>query len=273
MPGAANAAEDIVILEQKSAWNVDFAPNKCTLAGIFVDPDGNEHVLGFEQQEPSLRFHLSMAGAALKDFKSATKTGLSFRADQQPMERRLVVFPFKPGQRSIVAIYSRLDDSMENDDEVPTALLTEEAAGVEYVSLKQEGKEVRFKTGPLADAFEVVNACTRDMVSEWGFDADQHANATRRPIWKNRDYVVRRISDYFPATQLEAGESGFLQIRLNVDAQGEVTECFFNDLSAEESKNTSPCRVMSKSRFDPALDSEGKPFASYISTRIVYQTN
>ena len=149
---------------------------------------------------------------------------------------------------------------------------TDFADKVQYLNFQQGKRSVRLKTGPLGDAFKVLNQCTGSLITEWGLDLDQHKTMTRRPEWTNQAPIARRIQGTYPKTALRKGESGIFRMRVIVDEAGTVAECVMNKTTVAESLDSPACREMKNAKFTPALDANGKPMRTYYATSITYVT-
>lgn len=260
-----------VVLEPSSPWNVDFAPTSCRLSRVFGG-EGDRHLLFFEQHYPSSLSGVTAAGPAFDRFRGGARTYVSTSDAQEPFRTKPYAGDIAQIGRGLIYSSLRLE-YRESQSETPGGALpqldTEFAGTVDYVSLRQGRREVRFKTGQLDEAFAVLNSCTQDMVRDWGLDVDQHLTATRRPQWTNQNSVTRRIQS---AAASGLDRRGILRLRVIVDEEGKVEQCKID--TATDNDLVSPaCRIMEAARFEPALDAEGNPFRSFFATGIVYLSN
>lgn len=274
IPVAARAADDPVVLTPSTQWNVDFAPNKCRLARAFGEGE-DRHFLFFEQYYPNEKAGLTLAGPALSRFRSLAPTILSFYEGHEGHRTE----PFAGDMENFgkALIYSNVDlaeEAGEDDDDANATgvaqLDTEFGERIEFVSVEQRGRTVKFQTGPLGEAFEVLNTCTQDMIRDWGLDVEQHLGATRRPQWKNKLSLARRLQRQYPAAALRQGEQAILRMRVIVDTDGKVERCQIDAATTNE-LDSPACREMENAEFEPALDAEGQPFRSYYATSIIYR--
>ncbi|BDW81562.1 hypothetical protein MACH24_10000 [Erythrobacter sp. Dej080120_24] len=266
-------AREPVTLERSSQWNVDFARDKCRLAAMFGGTD-NQHLLFFEQHYPNARAGLTVAGPALKHFRSRSRTDLSFYEGQESMRTE----PFTGEVETVgnAVIYSNVHvehgtDSFESEQDGLPQLDIGLAERIEFVSVSQRGNEVRFATGSLGEAFKVLNTCTQDMVRFWGLDVDQHLGASRMPEWLNENAVARRIASEYPRSALMRGEQAILRMRVIVGTDGKVERCEINGATTTEKLESPACAEMEDAEFSPALDANGQPFRSFYATSIIYQ--
>lgn len=269
----ANA--DTVAVTPSTPWNVDFAEDRCRLARLFGEGEGR-HFLFFEQYWPGERLSLMAAGPEFSGFRSRQTTRLKFFESQETL--RTEPFTGSMAQFGNGVVYSSVSietgtDSLEEDTSPTTlpALDTEFAERVEFVSLDQRGKEIQLITGPLDEAFEVLNTCTESLVAAWGLDLEKHLTATRMPRWTNEREVVRKIGSSYPRSALNRGEQGIMRMRVTVGEDGRVKDCKVIKATETDRLESPACEAMSDAQFEPALDSEGRPMRSYYATSIVYQ--
>lgn len=256
-------------------WNADFGDQKCRLARYFGEGE-KRHLLFIDQYGPSEEFGLTLAGPAFRRFASRERTALRFFAAQQALRTE----PFTGTVEGIgpAVIYSsvNLERGSEDraSDDVPTTLPqldTGFAGQAEFIGLRQKVDEIRLMTGPLADAFALLNQCTRDLAATWGIDADKHLTATRLPLLTNQDAVVRKIMAGYPKAALNEGQQGIVQMRVIISAQGAVEECTLLNTTEAAALQSPACVAMREASFEPALDMQGEPMRSYYSTTIRYQ--
>lgn len=271
---AAPASAEVVAIAPSSAWNVDFAENKCRLARLFGEGE-SRHLVFFEQYWPGESFGLTVAGPSYKRFRSRQPTELGFFDGQE--RRRTEPFTGTVADFGTGVIYSsaRLGAGDSEDGDAATAQLaqldTQIAAKVEYVALKQRGDEIRLSTGPLDEAFAVLNQCSAQLVTDWGLDFEQQKSATRLPKWTNMDVVVRRIQDAYPSKARTRGEQGLMRMRVIVSPEGTVENCTIIKATATDNLESPACTAMRGAQFSPALDAAGQPMRSFYVTRITYQ--
>jgi TonB family protein len=79
------------------------------------------------------------------------------------------------------------------------------------------------------------------------------------------------MGDYPPAA-LRAGEEGMTEFRIQVDIKGRVTGCTVTRSSGSATLDSETCRMLVvRARFEPALDSEGRPTPAETRGRIVWR--
>lgn len=273
---AAPAEAKVVEVAPSSPWNVDFGANKCRLARFFGEGE-NRHLLFFEQYWPGETFGMTAAGPSFKRYRTGQRTDLSFFAAQQPFETK--PFSGTVGEYGDGVIYSTLglkkaERSGDTGEAVAAGvpqLDKDMARQVEFVALRQRGDEVRLLSGPLDEAFAVLDNCALDLIGSWGLDVAQHRTATRLPRWINKDAVVRRIVAVYPREALNSGEQGIMRMRVIVSPEGTVEDCAIIKATNTDRLESPACKAMLGARFEPALDAEGRPMRSYFAESIIYQ--
>ncbi|MEL7199464.1 MAG: TonB family protein [Pseudomonadota bacterium] len=271
-PNVAHANK--VDLEPSTSWNIDYAPNKCRLARVYGEGE-KRHLLFFEQYWPSSDIGLTIAGPALSRFKSLKRTYFSTSEAQEPFRTE----PFAGDVESVgpAVIYSSIDltkgdTSAEHDAETKLELLdTKAAQNATFIRVRQGGRTVTFKTGPMGDAFGALNECAKSLLTDWGLDVAKHETARQLPKWQNEAKIVRRIASNYPGNALNQGEQAIVRMRVMIDETGTVTDCVINEATTTQKLESPACGPMAKAKFAPALDADGKPFESYYATGITYR--
>lgn len=272
--GSANA--ETIVLKPTSKWNVDFGEQRCRLARMFSD-GREEHLLYFEQNYPSSTAGLTVGGRSFARFENLADTAVQTADGRTPLKTT----PYKGelDRNKSALIYSNLnlarDAQAENLQGLgPTLprLDTAFADTIYYLSFRQRSREVRFETGPLGDAFKVLNQCSESFLGFWGLEVERHRSARRLPEWINREKLSRKIASRYPAAAAYAGEGGITRMRVIVDENGKPESCVIEKATTADSLKSPACQLMMKeARFEPALDAEGKPMRSFYATTVTYQ--
>jgi protein TonB len=76
----------------------------------------------------------------------------------------------------------------------------------------------------------------------------------------------------YPASAVRSGESGATGFRLEVGANGRVSNCTVTSSSGSSALDSTTCRLLrSRARFTPATDSTGSATADSVTGRIVWR--
>ena len=276
LTGTPARAEPIV-LSPSSPWNVDFAEDKCRLMRFFGEGD-DRHYLLFQQYWPAREAGLTVAGPSFRKFRSLYRTDVRFFDGQDPV--RTTPFTGTVDGFGTGVIFSSLSireaqpeagTPEESSPRGPAQLDPAFGKKVQFLELKQGGREVRLDTGPLNAAFDVLNQCTLDLLRDWGLDPERHLTASSGPQWLNQEALARRIMANYPSDALARGEQGIMRMRVIVSADGAVESCTMLKATETERLESPACNVMKAAKFEPARDAAGQPFRSYYATSITYR--
>lgn len=262
----ANAAEPIpqTSLAQSGPWFVEYAADTCKLRRPF-GTDRQRVWVEFEQRYPRGYFEMMLYGPGI--------TALGSRA---PFEFRLgdTFLVKSPSWMSATTLdHTELMRFVLGDPErgksigptpafsnyyVPGAL-----AGADYLEIKTAKADLKFLSGPIQPAISGLAACVDDLVRGWGLDPAVQRSLSRPPIPIGSPGEWIRSID-FPALLLDEGRGGIVGFRVLVSAAGEPTGCRIQSGLSYEGFESATCEsLMRRAHFTPALDSSGKPVASY----------
>jgi TonB family protein len=263
-----------VVLQPGSPWNIDFGEKSCRLTRFFGASD-KPHVLIIDQYWPDQYFGLALAGPLVDHIDGEGKFALRFFEGQEPIRR----VPFKGSIEGFGAAYFYTRIGIATKDQPATgpqpigtrfpAVDTRSAKDAAFVSLSADGNEIRLATGPLDDAFQILNQCARDFVGFWGLDQEKHRTATRMPYWTNEAAMVATV-DFIPFERIKPGERGIVRLRMIIDEAGKLVDCTVIEAPDVELVERPVCQAMKQARFEPGLDADGKPMRSFYATTITY---
>jgi protein TonB len=88
-----------------------------------------------------------------------------------------------------------------------------------------------------------------------------------------RANLASYVSDAdYPDSAIRAEESGTTGFRLEIGANGRVSNCTITSSSGSSALDNATCRIMrSRARFTPAQDSNGQPTTDTTSARITWR--
>lgn len=284
-PQTVSAKDGPVVIEPATPWNIDYGKETCRLARVFGEGE-NRHAVFFTQWGPGDTFSFTVGGNAFKRYQGGKRTLLRIFDGQEAKRTKPLKGNLNDVGPALIYTSLNLETGQEKsekqalmtkalaylDTNVPSLpkLDTEFAAKASYIALKQSGHEVMLNTGPLDIAFEALNNCSASLITEWGLDLEQHMTMTRPPIWTNQKAITRRIIANYPTTALRKGEQAIVNMRVNIDEAGAVTQCTIGKTTDTNYLNSPACGPMQKAEFKPALDKDGKPMPSYYRTSITY---
>jgi hypothetical protein len=272
-PADLLANKDVLRLKPVTAWNIEYADQKCRLSRMFGEAD-SLYLLYLEQVSPNPVFTLAAAGPEMEYFQRGGPLKLGF-ADTAPavkIETRRELSFEKLGSgilMSGVRLPQPNPDAAEAKDPVSGKLDRQAANAVERIVMARASKALSFETGRLGQAFDALNTCTSDLIRQWGFDPDL-PRPERSPEPLNILSVAKRIQENYPPGAARKGESGMFNARLVVEADGSVSECHLDATSITEALKPTACRELRRLHFKPALGSDGQPMRWYYNTSITY---
>lgn len=272
----ASAKYTTIALEPSTPWNVDYGAEKCRLARIFGEGE-NKTILFMEQWGPDEKFGFSVAGPDFESFRSRRKTEIRFFSEQEPYETEPFTGEVDGFGTAVIHASFSLGNRNEYSREIGEVqyglpqIETEIAKRAKYVSLRQGNRIVKLNTGPLNEAFTVLNQCSHQRLVDWDLDLDKHLTIKQMPLWRNEKQIAARIMSVYPTRALKEGESAIFRMRVIVNEDGSISDCKIFESTITEVLQSPACEKMKGAEFDPALDAEGKPVKSFYQTTIIYR--
>ncbi len=276
--GAAQAAGDVVELAPTTPWNVHYADDYCRLARIFGD-DKQKIIFSIEQDAPGDGFRMTLTGQMMDG--PARQGKASIRFGVMP-EQKIMFFPGTVGEGQPAWIFgdsvrlkpfSAEEIASEEDYGIRSEPITEaEEAAVTSVTIGWPLRDpVRLKTGPMKAAFAAMRSCTDELLDHWGIDVARHRELSRwaMPIGNPAKWLQ---SEDYPRAMLAKSQPGIVRFRLSVGTDGKPTACHIQRSTNSEGFDDAVCKgVMRRARFEPALDKDGQPLASYSVNAVRFQ--
>lgn len=268
-------------LEPASRWHVDFGAERCQLLRTFGTED-DKHMLLFRQWSPGRSVNFTASGSSFERFKMRRPTTTRFSETGEEIESEPLTGELEGFGASVIFSRFGLGDALQpvagQNTDYPDEFYSSfpqldlaKADKVSFIEIKQGKRSVRFNTGPLKDAFDLMNLCTQALVEQWGLDPEKHLSATRMARLDNFKRVAGRVARDYPRAALNSGEQAILRIRVRVDETGKASDCVINNVTSTDKLVSDACRPILDGNFAPALDEKGQPFASYWTTNVKYQ--
>ncbi len=174
-PSAAEAESKPYVLAPGSKWNVDFGKTKCRLARTFGSGP-NTHVLFLDQNRPGSGAAVTVAGPSFERFRVKKETSIALggaiaSVKAQPRRAQLgtmrygIVFSNIDfgGEGQGRPVRARVATGSDAQGQKAERLDVEVGNSISYLTFAQGRHMVRLETGPLGEAFEVLNRCTQEM--------------------------------------------------------------------------------------------------------------
>ena len=116
----------------------------------------------------------------------------------------------------------------------------------------------------------LLNECIDELMTHWGIDIEAHKTLTRSAAPIDLEQAARMID--YPPKMVQRSLQGLVNIRLDIDETGRVTDCHIQmPLSDPVFEESSCADIQHAFEFEPALDKDGKPLKSYYITSVRFQ--
>ncbi|WP_170066086.1 TonB family protein [Novosphingobium guangzhouense] len=163
----------------------------------------------------------------------------------------------------------KTDDDTEGEQDFVTPAMED---SVKQIALIWGDHRVSLATGSLGKPFAALRGCTDALLKAWDLDPAVQASLSRHAKPAHLKPMVRSIQDVYPTSMLAKGNQGRVNFRALVNAEGVVTRCDTLKSYNEPAFDALACKVVQRTRFDPALDKAGKPVPSYYAQTVIYFT-
>lgn len=283
---SANAeAKEPLRLQPSSKWNVHYGEDSCSMARSFGEGD-QKVILVADRYAPGDELQLSFTGKpartgllqgvvqvrfgpneAVQDVEFYPATS----ADKTPaviLRGSITIAPRSPEEK---AAYDAAVDT-GNMDFQSSKIAPEREAAATFIEVKRSIREpFILETGSLGPPLEALRKCTDELLGHWGIDVAKHVTLSRQvtPVSNPGKWV--RSNDYPPA-MIQQGKRAIVHFRLNVDTAGRPTKCHIQKSTRPQAFDDAVCKaILRNAKFDPALDAEGSPVASYWRNTVIFQ--
>lgn len=287
---ASLASEPFTVLEPRSSWNLDYADDSCRLMRIFGEGD-DATAFYIERYGPGDGFAMVVAGklvrkvAAREDrddydlqfgpYEKAREQAASL-GDLGQYKPALIMtgVAFADDEKIKRPSYSQFDPADYAGATRPfeQKISIEREAQIEWLDIARDGRApLRLALGPMGPPMAAMRKCTNDMAQAWGIDLAAHQQLTRPVVPTDNPGSWLNSNDY-PRALLARGIQGLVQLRLSVGADGVPTQCHIQRSTRPQEFDDISCkRLLQRARFEPALDAQGKPIASFYRQAIRFQ--
>ena len=272
-------AQDGPALAPSGPWNIDYDSDSCALRRMFGEGEDRAY-LEMRRFGPGLGLQTSLGSKKMTarspaDFTYRFSSDADWRyvssANVLSMTNGFSGVLFDP---SFVEVPEpdREDKSIEGAAYLGTLHWreVEQQAAAKVDSLDVRGafhRRLTLRLGGFEKAIAALNDCVDELMSHWNIDVEAHRTLTRPAAPVNLPDVSRMID--YPPKMAREGMQGVVNIRLAVDETGLVTSCHIQmPLSDPAFEETSCADIQHELDFDPALDRDGKPIASYWITKV-----
>lgn len=283
LPGTV-AAKEPLRLKPSSKWNIHYADDSCRMGRSFGAGD-EKIVLIADRYQPGGDLRLSFVGkpthtrlnegyVEVKFGPAEAEQKVSFYpgllADKTPtliLQHGVRIVPYPP---EVLKAYEAAVKAKKYDFDWPE-IAPEREAAVTYIEVKRSvGQPFILETGSLGAPLAALEKCTDELLDHWGIDVAKHASLSR-PVRAKSNPGNWMKSDDYPSEMLRLGKRAIVHFRLNVDVAGKATACHIQQSTRPKAFDDAVCKaIMRNARFEPALDADGKPVASYWLNSVVF---
>jgi TonB family protein len=142
-------------------------------------------------------------------------------------------------------------------------------AGSDRMQLKRGSRVVgQIHLSDASPAVRALRQCVSDALREWGIDEAAMNALRRRPVSLN---ALGLDDQDYPQEAIQRNIQGRVVVRIDVSAQGRPTACAPVASSHTPAIDAAACHAaMTRGRFTPALDANGRPTPSQIVTTATF---
>lgn len=273
------AQDNVRVFRPAGPWTADFGDDYCRLMRSFSD-GADTLAVSFEKIDTGPMMRLMVLGNAVSVYRGSDQLGVDFLPSASPRRLPFARSTSTDGQQLLILAGVTIDDGSTpafgpmaaavGDGSPPPmpspadrdAAELSRAAQITAVSLSSGlTTPVRIETGSLRNAMEVLQTCGYDLLSTWGLDAGKHRTLSRPALPPPGPMLANGTIPFGEFARLAGGTN---TVRVMISAEGTPTSCHIHFGTLSESVNSRICtQIMSNARFQPALDAEGRPMASY----------
>ncbi|AQR72357.1 energy transducer TonB [Sphingomonas sp. LM7] len=268
----ASAQREVETLTRTGKWVLNIDRDSCQLIGQFGEGD---HMVTakFTRFQPDDSFDLALVGKRMHSYNTNAHGKIDFGLKGAPVE--FGAMNGKIGDRHAAFISNLRFDGWRADKpgDPPPRIPTEQEAKVAGVTIALAGKPAfRLQFGSATRQFAQLRDCAIDLMESWGYDRQVQLNLRRapKPATPPGNWLLN--GDY-PRSAIAMGRGGFVQFRLDVDAEGKVKGCYILARTDPDEFSEVLCRALTKrGMFEPALDEKGTPVRWYFVSKARFET-
>ncbi len=276
------AKDEPLRLQPSSAWTVSYQDDSCRMGRKFGTGDDEVFVLFIRNMSVD-SFRMIFIGKPVEIRNDSRPVKFRFGPNEAEQESSFFTGDYGKGNPAVIlrgqpriapfteTQLKMLDERKPEDQNIILPIEPEREAAVEWIWFDLPFKEsIILETGSLGKPFEAMRTCTDELMTHWGIDVEKHKNRTRfvKPLSNPGTWI--KSSDY-PSKMLNRGAQAIIQFRLSVDASGKATDCHIQEATRDKEFDSAACKaLMKRAEFQPALDADGKPMASYYINTVVF---
>jgi TonB family protein len=124
-----------------------------------------------------------------------------------------------------------------------------------------------FVLGEFPEALRQLEDCTVKLGEKWGYTAEEQHRISKpaKPV-QGLDSLFS--GDDYPLAALHDQTMGRVRVKIPLNSSGEPTDCQIVSGSGSVDLDAATCRIiLTRAKFEPAIDVDGKPVRSvYVET-------
>jgi hypothetical protein len=283
---SAMAATKEMRLKPSSKWAINYANENCRLGRFFGEGE-NQVILFMDRYSPSDNFRVTLSGKPMKSMLGGEKIRIQFGPNET--EQKLEYLPGSidketPSlivQSSITVVGQTAEEIKQYEIAMKSkdyeVMKREPIAPARYAAIKSisisksQSKMIVLETGSMEKPMAALSKCIDDLVTTWGVDVARHA-ALSRPAMPKGNPGSWLTTDDYPRNMLNTGQGGIVNFRLSIDDTGKPTACHIQETFRERGFDKIVCdNIMKRARFEPALDKDKLPIASFYLNTVRFQ--
>ena len=262
---APAVAQDAVVLEPISRWNIDYGEASCALRRTFA-ADATNAELEILQEAPGPYFRVTVTSGTLGLVDSKARVRF------EPDNRRQVPEFLEPkrldGRTSIAFTDSLQENAMGSQRPyIDWSDERRQRRELEITSLSIEDgfdRNIALAVGEMHEPMEALRACMSDLYASWGVDLEVHETLSSPVRGQNVAPLTRQVARLVPRAFFASASDLPAVVRTIVGPDGRVKRCSVHFAEWDEPLSDQICDVVAReARFDPARDRRGRAITSY----------
>ena len=278
-----HAKSEPLRLKSSSVWHVDYAEERCRLARTFGVAK-EEVVLLLDQFGPGEYFRLTLGGLPVRTLKPNGEAAVQFGPAEESQSLYFLNGNLGKGKPALIFSSGMRIAGPSAAEKLASANAKSElgfeyapidpkrAAAVRYLEIgKPFRRSVILETGSMKGPLAALDKCNEELMTHWGIDVGKHKTLIRPPIPRSSpgNWIVS--SDY-PSKMLQEGQPSLVEFRLNIGENGLPTACHIQMTTRPKEFDEAVCKaLMRRAKFEPALDADAKPLASYWRSKVYFR--
>ena len=277
-------AQDASGLAPSSQWTVDYDADSCALRRWFGVGEDQAY-LEFRRFAPGPGMQTVIASPRMEARKPPQfRYRFGDSGEWQEPDTRLTAnltngfsgVVFEPRFMSSPE-YDEIENSVERELYLRSADLKaaelRQAAAIDTITLRGAfRRDLTLRLERLDAPIGALQECVDELMTHWNIDVEAHKTLTRPAVPTNLSEVPSMMD--YPPKMVRQRMPGLVNVRLSIDETGKIAGCSIQmPLSDPEFEESSCADIQHALEFDPALDKDGKPIASYWITKVRFILN